>query len=95
MASPKKSGMAFWATVVVVCLPILYVASFGPACWITSRIPDGDRAALVLYVPILPDLVSVGPTGASYDAVRWYGELFESESQPVAREVLRRIMPRE
>jgi hypothetical protein len=27
----KKPGVALWATVVVMCLPILYVLSFGPA----------------------------------------------------------------
>ncbi len=32
MTSRKKPGVAFWATVVVVCLPLLYVASFGPVC---------------------------------------------------------------
>jgi hypothetical protein len=31
--SRKKPGVAFWATVVVVSLPLLYVLSFGPVCW--------------------------------------------------------------
>jgi hypothetical protein len=29
----KKPGVVFWATVVVVVVPLLYVLSFGPACW--------------------------------------------------------------
>jgi len=32
MTDRKKPGVAFWATVVLVAL-VLYVASFGPACW--------------------------------------------------------------
>ena len=36
MTNRKKPGVAFWATVVVVVVPLLYVMSFGPACWIES-----------------------------------------------------------
>jgi hypothetical protein len=41
--SRRKPGVAFWATVVVVGLPLLYVLSFGPACWWFSppRIDEG------------------------------------------------------
>jgi hypothetical protein len=34
----KKPGVAFWATVVVVVVLVAYPLSFGPACWITSRL---------------------------------------------------------
>ena len=34
----KKPGVAFWATVVVAGL-VLYVASFGPACWLAAPQP--------------------------------------------------------
>lgn len=37
MADRKKPGWLFWATVVLVGVPLLYVMSFGPACWIVSR----------------------------------------------------------
>src|SRR5215469_3946082 len=35
----KKPGVACWATVMLVAVlaPILYVASFGPACWLFDR----------------------------------------------------------
>ncbi len=36
MTSRKKPGMAFWATVVV-AVALLYVLSFGPACWLTAQ----------------------------------------------------------
>ncbi len=51
MTDRKKPGLAFWATVVVV-VPILYVASFGPACWIISRL-DAETAWIpTVYRPI-------------------------------------------
>jgi hypothetical protein len=42
MTDRKKPGVAFWATVVF-ALPVLYILSFGPACWIASR-TEIDRA---------------------------------------------------
>jgi hypothetical protein len=44
MTSHKKPGVAFWATVVVVVV-LLYVASFGPACWLNERGFVGMAAA--------------------------------------------------
>jgi hypothetical protein len=35
--SRKKPGVAFWATVVVVVLLVVYPLSFGPACWLADR----------------------------------------------------------
>ena len=53
MTSRKKPGVAFWASVLVVCLmPILYILSFGPACGLLARgaIPFAPTAAV--YRPI-------------------------------------------
>ncbi|HEY3966253.1 MAG TPA: hypothetical protein VGM05_16960 [Planctomycetaceae bacterium] len=33
-------------------LPVFYVASFGPACWLTSRANVGTSAIPVLYRPL-------------------------------------------
>src|SRR5215471_14248920 len=32
----KKPGWAFWTTVVL-AIPVLYVVSIGPACWLVDR----------------------------------------------------------
>ena len=53
MTPRKKPGMVFWATVVVVCLPLLYVASFGPACWAVGRGVLSAEYAAVVYRPIV------------------------------------------
>jgi hypothetical protein len=51
-SSHKKPGVAFWATVVVVCLLIAYPLSFGPACWIATR-GDSEFGELPsIYTPI-------------------------------------------
>jgi hypothetical protein len=51
----KKPGVAFWATVVVVCLPILYVASFGPWCWfVVQKAETQDKSTKPsLYRPLI------------------------------------------
>jgi len=51
MSSRKKPGVAFWATVVVVVL-LAYPISFGPACWITSRLNRGADLVPVVYRPL-------------------------------------------
>lgn len=50
-AAGKKPGWAFWTTLVLVGVPVLYVASFGPACWIVSRTPEQCFQSEV-YLPI-------------------------------------------
>jgi hypothetical protein len=45
MTSPKKPGVAFWTTVVVVAALVAYPLSFGPACWL------GDRGVVPESIP--------------------------------------------
>jgi hypothetical protein len=57
MTSHRKPTLAFWLTVAVVGLPILYIASFGPACWVTARAHDPVRSPrpprwMVIYWPL-------------------------------------------
>jgi hypothetical protein len=56
----KKPGVAFWATVVVVAVLVGYPLSFGPACWISSRVNPSGKIVSVIYLPILWALVD-GP----------------------------------
>ena|SRR5579872_2032831 len=41
-----------WAMTALVVMPVLYVASFGPACWINLRTGGGGRAIGMFYRPI-------------------------------------------
>jgi hypothetical protein len=83
--SRKKPGMAFRAAVVMVVLLVLYPLSFGPACWIVSRmgIPSAPWLPLV-YRPLLwalaPDYTVrsgfVMPRDGSIgSAFRWYARI--------------------
>jgi hypothetical protein len=59
----------------VIGLPVLYVASLRPACWITSRADCGESLLPVVYWPILKlmswkevhDLASRPPEGGFWD----------------------------
>src|SRR5262245_21634709 len=53
MTSPKKPGVAFWATVVVVVVLVAYPLSFGPACWITSRTGLALGTVAIIYRPFI------------------------------------------
>ena len=53
MTDRRKPTVAFWLTVVL-ALPVLYVLSFGPACWAYNRgfVLRNDGAYDRLYWPI-------------------------------------------
>lgn len=51
--SQNKPGMAFWAAVMAAVV-LLYVASFGPACWLLdSNDPDDGKVVAMIYRPVL------------------------------------------
>ena len=56
----------------VVGVPVLYVASFGPACWITSWTDIGARVIPIAYFPITCGLSSPSPAER---AIRWFSNL--------------------
>jgi hypothetical protein len=54
MTDLKKPGVAFWATVAIVCLPLLYVLSYGILGWLFWRgmIPAyGEPVLAWVYAP--------------------------------------------
>ena len=51
-----KPGWSFWLIVALIGLPLLYAASFGPACWVVSRTSQSSgawEAVDFMYSPIL------------------------------------------
>ena len=76
MADCKKPGWVFWTTVVLVGVPVLYVASFGPACWITAGNRVGDLPLFMkVYVPfgrIMADDAYSNALRFPKTAVRWW-----------------------
>ena len=49
----RRERWTKWTLATVVGLPVLYVASFGPACWAVSRTNSGALPLAVIYDPIL------------------------------------------
>jgi len=37
MSEERKKAVWPWTAVLLIALPVLYVASFGPACWLASK----------------------------------------------------------
>jgi multisubunit Na+/H+ antiporter MnhB subunit len=76
VTSRKKPGVAFWATVVVVCVLVLllYVLSWGPAAWLFTFGPRWLQYQLYyLYAP-LGWAASLTP--AMENLLDWYTKLF-------------------
>lgn len=78
MVNHKKPGWVLRLFVVVLALPVLYVGSFGPACWATSRTGIGATQLARLYWPIVwqfhDPLVEEEGTPLE-DALKWYANL--------------------
>ena len=57
MSDGRKTPLGPWVAVLI-GLPVLYVVSFGPACWTTSRTNSGAGIIPVVYAPIVKCLSS-------------------------------------
>ncbi len=72
----KKPGVVFWLTVIVTVA--IYPASFGPACWISSRLNVGASVVSAMYAPItwnFGDAFGRQPTPIIGVALCRYGDL--------------------
>lgn len=49
----RKERWAKRLMATIISLPVLYVASFGPACWITSRVNRGAPLVTAIYGPVV------------------------------------------
>jgi hypothetical protein len=74
----KRERWAKWTLAAVVGLPVLYIASFGPACWISSRTETGAGIVAIAYQPIIKIIFE--PTAPDFviTAVVKYAELLSA-----------------
>ena len=73
MTDDHKKPFWPWIVALLIGLPVLYVASFGPACWITSR---ANRCASVIgtvYKPMTWAMSSDDET--LWRLITWYAEI--------------------
>jgi hypothetical protein len=72
---------AKWTLILAVGLPVLYLGSFGPACWISSHADAGARAVSWIYYPFGRLCVHghhLSPEEIS-PALRWYATVFADD----------------
>ena len=69
----RRGRWAKWTLAAVVGLPVLYVASFGPWCWITSRLQPSGKVVAAIYSPI----IRAGYHGPAIvrESIRWWGSI--------------------
>ena len=81
----RRERRAKWALATLVSLPVLYVVSFGPACWLDSRRKPEAKSVTVsrplnmFYFPII-NLVHRLDNDVG-DRILWYAELFGAEDR--------------
>src|SRR5262245_31438217 len=75
---PKKPGVAFWATTVVV-VALAYPLSFGPACWLADRGVLQFKTILRVYPPLYRSVWYKDDSLWSR-ALCWYGKVGMSSS---------------
>jgi len=81
----RRERWAKWSLATLACLPVLYVVSFGPACWLDSRRkPDAKSVAVsrplnTLYYPIIN--LQHRLDNEVGDRILQYAELFAPEDR--------------
>ena len=53
MSDDHKKPVWPWIVALLIGLPVLYVASFGPACWLVERRILPPRATGIVFRPLL------------------------------------------
>src|SRR5436189_311270 len=70
----RREGWAKWALATMIGMPALYVASFGPACWLGDRDMLSDELIDYVFEPLATGCIN-SRSNTVCAAARWYGEL--------------------
>jgi len=70
---PRKPGAAFWAALLLVLAPVVWVIGFGPAVWLTAAGCLDREVVEHAYRPILSAAVN-GPETIQ-GVIAWWGSL--------------------
>jgi len=81
MSEERKRPVWPWVAFLLIGLPVLYVASFGPACWAMDCTRQGHRVVAAVYRPLLWLAVS-GPSALSIAIFR-YARLYADDDWTV------------
>jgi hypothetical protein len=75
MTEERKQHLWPWIVAVLIALPVLYVASFGPVCWLANRGVVNHLRVADAYAPLV-DYSGYSLTDSGARALEWYGSLF-------------------
>jgi multisubunit Na+/H+ antiporter MnhE subunit len=66
----RRQRWAKWTLAALLGLPVLYALSFGPWCWISSRLQPSGKLDAAIYSPI----IRAGYRGplAMRESIRWW-----------------------
>ena len=78
----RRERWAKWTLAGVLWLTVLYVASFGPACWISSRSGTGGSVVSSAYQPIL--CLAFHSPGVIGRGILRYAQIFSNGNWTVA-----------
>lgn len=70
----RRERWAKWTLAAAIGIPALYIASFGPACWITSRIEFGASKVPIFYLPVIWCMAHDKRDRRVAHAIMWYSE---------------------
>ena len=70
MVDDRKRPVWPWIVAVLTGLPVIYVASFGPAVWVMDSVGSGNITVSVVYRPMLA-LIRHGPPPLSNAILRY------------------------
>lgn len=76
--SEERNPIGLWIVALLIALPAMYVASFGPACWLDSRqmLPSAIESA---YIP-LRQIAHDGPEPLR-SVLNWYACIGSEEPE--------------
>jgi hypothetical protein len=80
MSDKRKKSVWPWIVALLVGLSALYVASFGPACWISSRTDSGAKIVDRVYQPLMR-LWWRGAIPSERDLLQRYALLYASNTK--------------
>jgi hypothetical protein len=72
----RKPGVQLWATVALAVVLAGYPLSFGPSCWVTSRLNAGELLVSTVYRPMTLALSREPGAGSRINSIiQWYARL--------------------
>jgi hypothetical protein len=77
----RQERWATWMLAAAIALPLLYLLSFGPVCWMTAPIEFRDRRAVLVPRFYFPIGYAASQSNVLYDVISWYAYTGRSDGR--------------